>query len=432
MPGFPAEWAVEELRAARLAAYAYVASPPESPEREALRADWAAVVFRHAKTRREVVPLLRAWWEAGIEVLLFKGFALSEFVYPAPGVRAYGDVDVLVRPEDAPRALAVAHSLGWWDRTHLERDGISSHTVFDLVGPDGGAEVDVHRWALHSTVPWNRAQRRITRAVWERSVERTLDGVPVRLPAPVDAVVVGLILQRCWGDRWRLRPDHRVDLRLLREREGVTPEMIRERARELRCAETVEAFLREHEADGGAATPAAPDAEVLRVRRRAILRERGDLAFWIWLLRAHLAGHAVLSIPTLVRTTLALRRVRRVLRATTDPAEALPRLTPAPRPLPRTGTAPAGWGEHALRWAMRLVRPAPHDPEMVRVLALYTLLRRQGWPVVYRSTAGDAPLDGRAATWIELDGRVLAVSGSFAGTRRTRATFTHPEPAPSA
>src|SRR5215471_7223801 len=87
---------VAELRAARLGAYAYAVLPSNNPDRARLRGDYITALGRHQRLKAALRPLLYAWRASGIEVLLFKGFQLSEFVYPWPGERFHGDVDVLL------------------------------------------------------------------------------------------------------------------------------------------------------------------------------------------------------------------------------------------------------------------------------------------------------------------------------------------------
>lgn len=419
-PTFPAARSTADLRASggvdepAMGAHA-------SQGRGSTPDDLPALTIRHLWVRSETAPLFRAWWASGIQVLLFKGFALSQFVYPLPGARSYGDVDVLIRPEDAPAALAIARSLGWWDEQHVERDVLNHHTLFNLIGPAGGPILDVHRWIIHSYLPGARVQRRITHAVWDRSQERLMDGVPVRVPAAVDAAVVALILQRAWGDGWRVRGDHLVDLRLLREREGVEIASIRARARELGCERTVEAFLAEHVPEA-----ASPGAHLAGLRRAALRRERKDLVVGAGWHKARMAAVAACSAPGLARTLLALSRIRRARAESPDPCEYLPRLLPARHDPPRTAHGEIHWHEHTIRWALKLARVAPDDAGTLRVLLLFTHLRARGWPVVYRigGDAGGAVRSG--VVWVELDGRVLAASKPFRGRASQPAAFTFP------
>lgn len=77
----------ELLRATGLAGYAYVTLTPDSPVRPALRADYLEALGRHLRIRQEVAGLIATWRRNGIDALLFKGFHVAEFSYPAPGMR---------------------------------------------------------------------------------------------------------------------------------------------------------------------------------------------------------------------------------------------------------------------------------------------------------------------------------------------------------
>ena len=62
---------------------------------------------------RELQNVLRAFNEAHISVLLFKGPALAYTVYPEAYLRTYHDVDVLIRPDDLPRAQELLLQMGY-------------------------------------------------------------------------------------------------------------------------------------------------------------------------------------------------------------------------------------------------------------------------------------------------------------------------------
>src|SRR5262249_2875442 len=101
------------LRAARLAPYAHSVLPASHPLRPELRRDYVASLGRHERLKTELPALVGAWRAADLDVLLFKGFQLSEFVYPRPGARFHGDVDVLLAPHQRDRAERIARELGW-------------------------------------------------------------------------------------------------------------------------------------------------------------------------------------------------------------------------------------------------------------------------------------------------------------------------------
>jgi Uncharacterised nucleotidyltransferase len=161
-----------------------------------------AMLGRHLRIRAALESLLGAWQAAGIAALLFKGFALAEFVYPDPAQRFYGDVDVLIDPRQATRAAQVARSLGWRD------DGLSgvpaawTHEVAHLYSPDGHTRLDMHR---HVTA-WSPLSRRKVERVGHPAglgggapgpagAGERVDARPAR-PLPVDRPDAGLERRR--------------------------------------------------------------------------------------------------------------------------------------------------------------------------------------------------------------------------------------------
>jgi len=76
----------------------------------ALRKAAAAHVLVGAQ---ELAALARAFETAGIELLALKGATLSDQLYGTPAGRYYGDIDILVRPRDAARALQLLNASGY-------------------------------------------------------------------------------------------------------------------------------------------------------------------------------------------------------------------------------------------------------------------------------------------------------------------------------
>jgi len=70
--------------------------------------------------------------------------------------------------------------------------------VYNLWRPDGVTKIDAQRFVVHNAAPWTRLPRRSTAAVWSDSLERSREGTRVRVPSPVDALLVCLILHRSW------------------------------------------------------------------------------------------------------------------------------------------------------------------------------------------------------------------------------------------
>jgi hypothetical protein len=400
------------LRASCLAAYAYAVLPPDAPERAGLRGDYLAALARHQRIKGELVPLLAAWARAGIPTLLFKGFHLAEFVYPVPGARFHGDVDLLVRPEHVERASRIARELGWSEEANSRELGRPyDHNACTLYGPGGAACVDLHRWVLHSSIPWNRVQRLVTEAVWTRSRTREWEGVTIREMDPVDALLVGLVLHRCWGgEHWHLKPHDPVDFRMLCERNGVTREQVWTRARELGADRTLGIFLERCDPLEGVFDPEPPAAAALRRWDRAAFPERGPLG------RSQRALGMLHALPAIATGVLAaapvVREVRLALRRGSGIPELLRSLTPDAS-APARGSLKRRWSSvHGVRWAARLLPGRnPLGDCLVRSLATYAALRRQGWPVTFVSGVRRDAEGVVGHAWVELEGRVLRELG---------------------
>ncbi len=56
--------------------------------------------------------LIRSLSENGIDCIIFKGFVIRDY-YPVPELRTYGDVDLIIRPEDREKCHRLMLSLGY-------------------------------------------------------------------------------------------------------------------------------------------------------------------------------------------------------------------------------------------------------------------------------------------------------------------------------
>ena len=77
----------------------------ESAAASGLRAAYRAQVLQNAVREREIEDVFGRLHEAGVEALLVKGWAAAR-LYPAEGLRPFGDIDVCVRRGQAARAAA--------------------------------------------------------------------------------------------------------------------------------------------------------------------------------------------------------------------------------------------------------------------------------------------------------------------------------------
>lgn len=395
---------LEVLRTTRLAAYGYTAIPRSHPVRSSLRTDYIAALGRHQQIKREIIPLLRVWRDAGIDVLLFKGFHLAEFVYPLPGARFHGNVDLLIRRDQLALASRTAKSLGWHEKSPPTIGPSHSHEAFSLVRSRGAAMIDVHRDVIHTMLPWNAVQRRITDAAWDASRVRWWEGIDIRELCPVDMILVGLVLQRCWGaDAWRLKPHDAIDYRHIASRYEVDADALEQRASELGCARTLGIFSSRCDPESGRLELGAPTLSN-RLRWQAVaFPERGLLGGLertvARLCGAPSGGRAALAmLPTVIRVRLALHVHR-------DMQALLSVIAPdVPVGAPSRSRADVA---AAVRWAIRLAGTGRNDDWLVSALTLFIALREAGWPVDFVSgIRPDADcIVGHA--WIEHDGVVL-------------------------
>jgi hypothetical protein len=412
--------AARHLLAAGLGPYAYTTLGADHPVRRELAAAAQGAVVHHQWTRAAMKELFQAWSREGIPFLVFKGFHLSEWVYPVPGTRQHGDVDVLVRPEDVERAVAAAHAIGWKENAYPQGDRPYYHHAPALHSAKWRIMLEVHRWIVHSTVPWNAVQRRITAAVWRDAREVEWEGMRVHLPTDVDALLVGLVLHRAWSrsDPWVLRPRDAIDVRVLRAR-GVTDAQLRSRAEALGCARTLGAFLERCDPGNGRLVLGAPTPAERRALDRRVAGEKP--AKWV-----EAALQRAIRLPYTVRWTASgiprMLGLRWALRGRADPLSLLPELSEL---APTRGTVPAR--VRAVTECRLATRVLPLKGRVVlRALAMYAALRRQGWPAVYVS--GTRTHAGRTLrhAWVELDGAPLPEGGEPLNRKHYQVDFVYP------
>jgi hypothetical protein len=414
----------EVLRRARLGAYAYTALPGDHPYRPELRKDYLAAAVRHQRIKQELVPLIAAWRRAGIEVLFFKGFHLAEFFYPHPGSRFHGDVDVLMREEDLEPAAQIAAELGWGGGPAPDNPiWRPHHGAYTLWFPGGDTQVDVQRYVVHSLMPWARKARRLTGAVWASSVEVEWEGTTVRVPDPVDAALICLILHRSWETApWQLKVFDPIDLRILAERARVTREALRARAKEVGGERTLAAFLERCDPGSGRwATERPGHGTRLRLGVRCWLEKTPEKAekLAIRSLRLpFLALAALRALPALVRVLYRVRRepnLWRLMASLTRP------------PARRRGSL--AWRRYTVSALRHLARIAPRGGAglcLVRSVAVYVALRRQGWPVVFVSGVRREGEGVVGHAWVEYEGRPLPELGEGAEACRYVVNFRYP------
>lgn len=377
----------------------------------------------HVSIRAAVLPLLAALRHVGIEVLLFKGFYLAEFVYDEPGDRPYSDVDVAVRAPNmdlvtlASAVATAAEGTGWrveWrlgetvtpaSRYDEKYDG---HELAQLEHTRYPISMDVHMRVAHNGVDRQRAPRlvdHITDEVWRSSNLVSLEGVEVRAPSFVDSALVGLILSRSWShDRHALRPHDYLDLENLMLKGCIDHEQLFERAAELGARATLRTFLRRCD----------PTRKVFDlVTPRPLARARLDLAmmpdrapFWlVWtaLFVGRLPKELVVTAKAFPHVAATIGRWRAGSPTAVDAAD-----SPESHKLGSSSKARPSWREWrtctlGVRRGFQLLGLTTESHPLLTVAALIRVAAANGYEV--------GLIEDEQHMWLHSGGQVLPFEG---------------------
>lgn len=378
-----------------LQALAYARVPNTHPDRGRWREAYLRRVATHLAIRATLAPLIRTWCEHGIEVLLFKGFYLAEFVYENPAERFYKDVDVLVPEADAARAISLASGRGW--TVQASRSGASSsnlHSHMEAILLLGNVRIDLHRFVVQNVSADERLARRYTAAAWAASREVLWEGAAVRVLDTRDNALLGLITGRAWShDGWHLKvPDYR-DLEVLAERDGLTRDALSARASELGCPLTLRLLLERCDPWHRHLDMTPPTRAQVRQWTRTVAQEREPRSAWR---RLRPPGA---SIGGVLRALPGLLRARRLVWRHRDAAALLAHVSSAPVVGAELTPAARLRVFGSTRLGAVLVQPSG-DRCLVRSVALFERLRAHGEPVRLR-LGTDAT--GRLHGWLRYE-----------------------------
>jgi hypothetical protein len=156
--------------------------------RDRLSRGFASAVAAHVVLSRALAQALAALDAHGIDVIVLKGAALAETLYPHPALRPFHDLDLLVRPDHISRADACLRALGY--ARAADEHGWRFDVAWDratLYEAPGGVRVDLH-WGLLNE-PRYRWHEEDAAAVWERAARARLAGVDARTLAAEDLLL---------------------------------------------------------------------------------------------------------------------------------------------------------------------------------------------------------------------------------------------------
>lgn len=153
------------------------------PSRELSMLESAGAVedFRMALLEERLRSFVGVLYDHGIEVVLLKGSGIALGWYGRLSDRPMGDLDILVRTDEAPRAHRLARSLNWIERGgRLDAEMYSDmQHLLPLKAKDGlGFGLEIHTDLFPAWSPFNFSAA----DVWERA--RPLPGLPASVPAP--------------------------------------------------------------------------------------------------------------------------------------------------------------------------------------------------------------------------------------------------------
>lgn len=146
----------------------------------ALKKAYHRTAIRNIIICQKLGELLDSFREAGIEVILLKGMALIETVYPNIALRPMVDIDLLVHQEELPQVQTTLNRLGY-------RNSLSDPHEFCREG----MVVDLH-WDMVNIVrvkSRRRAHQVKLSNIWRNSTSIQIDGRTARILSPEDLVI---------------------------------------------------------------------------------------------------------------------------------------------------------------------------------------------------------------------------------------------------
>ncbi|GAC1385469.1 MAG: hypothetical protein NVS4B7_08430 [Ktedonobacteraceae bacterium] len=146
----------------------------------------------------ELQNVLRAFNQANIPLMLFKGPTLAYTVYPQPHMRTYHDIDALVHPADISRAHALLLSMGYTFYEEFRGNALDKNRTgynYTLQRSHFALEVLIE---LH-TAPHTGEIATIfdVDALWQQAQPITVLGQQALMMAPIDH-----LLYLCWHYRF--------------------------------------------------------------------------------------------------------------------------------------------------------------------------------------------------------------------------------------
>ena len=195
-----------------------------------LRHDFERNVRQSLFLAHELIRVLDGMEEHGVEVIPYKGIALSELYYGDMAVRQSGDIDLFVRKGDVARGKNVLRELGYVPRTTIpqnaEADYVATAYEWAFDNPEGKNLLEL-QWALQ---PRFYAVDLDMDGPFERAETATVAGRRVKTFAPEDLLLMLAVhaAKHVWGRLIWL-----CDIAQILQRRNLNWDRVQARAREL-------------------------------------------------------------------------------------------------------------------------------------------------------------------------------------------------------
>ena len=147
----------------------------------ALQSRFQSNSVRALRFSAELARIADAFRKSGIQVLAHKGPALAQLLYGDVALRQFGDLDLLVRPDDVPGAIAVLRQAGYEPQLQLSPRQARAYLrsgyeyVFGLAAQRNLLELQWRIVPRFYTVDFNLD------ALFERSVGLAVEGVRMEM-----------------------------------------------------------------------------------------------------------------------------------------------------------------------------------------------------------------------------------------------------------
>lgn len=171
----------------------------QEPVMERLKEEYVQTWYNNELLFHELAALLRSFQAQGIETVVLKGAALALHYYKDVGLRPMGDVDILVRPQQARLAIKLLHEAGWKSIYESPKVLISYQHAVEFSNGRG------HRFDLHWRVLWDGRQEISDNDFWESTLPIEINGSPTSILNPTDQLLHVCVHGAAWNDLPPLR-----------------------------------------------------------------------------------------------------------------------------------------------------------------------------------------------------------------------------------